>query len=57
MTTTPFEPNSQSGDEGVPAADPGQGAPNPAPGFGVEGEEPAQPEFPHPDDQPMEPSD
>jgi hypothetical protein len=27
-------------DDGIPAADPGSGAPEPAPGFGVEGEEP-----------------
>ena len=27
-------------DDGIPAADPGQGAPEPAPGFGIGGEEP-----------------
>lgn len=41
MTSTPFEPN-QHGDGGIPAADPGHGAPEPAPGFGVGGEEPDQ---------------
>jgi hypothetical protein len=54
MTTTPFEPHPESGDEGVPAADPGQGGPDPAPGFGVGGEEPARPESPGPDDPPTE---
>ncbi|MCT2581552.1 hypothetical protein [Actinophytocola gossypii] len=40
MTTTPFEPHRDPGDEDIPAADPGRGAPEPAPGFGPEGVEP-----------------
>ncbi len=39
MTTTPFEPHEEPHDE-VAAADPGRGAPDQAPGFGVEDEEP-----------------
>lgn len=39
MTTTPFEPHEEPHDE-VAAADPGRGAPEQAPGFGVAGEEP-----------------
>ena len=38
MMPPPF--SADPSDEGIPAADPGQGAPEPAPGFGVEGEEP-----------------
>lgn len=47
MSTTPFEPSRQSGEgssDRIPAADPGRGAPEPAPGFGVTGEQPDQPE-------------
>ncbi len=40
----PFEPNLGTPDEGIPAADPGAGAPPPAEGFGVSGEEPDRPE-------------
>ena len=40
MTTTPFEPDPEFGKPRIAAADPGQGAPEQAPGFGVEGEEP-----------------
>ena len=44
MTTTePFVPHPDDHDSdqaGVPAADVGVGGPEPAPGFGVEGEEP-----------------
>jgi hypothetical protein len=41
----PLEPNlSATPDEGIPAADPGAGAPPPADGFGVGGEEPDRPE-------------
>lgn len=36
----PFEPNPHDSEERIPAADPGRGAPEPAPGFGPEGEEP-----------------
>jgi len=37
----PFEPNLRpASEDGIPAADPGPGAPPTAPGFGVEGEEP-----------------
>jgi len=41
---TPMEPNLGTPDEGIPAADPGAGAPPPAEGFGVGGEEPDRPE-------------
>jgi hypothetical protein len=40
MTTEPFEPHADEPDERIAAADPGLGAPDPAPGFGVGGEEP-----------------
>ncbi|WP_170037039.1 hypothetical protein [Georgenia soli] len=37
----PFEPNLRpDAEDGIPAADPGPGAPPTAPGFGIEGEEP-----------------
>lgn len=39
-----MEPNLGNHDEDVPAADPGTGAPPPAEGFGVGGEEPDRPE-------------
>lgn len=42
--TSPFEPHLGRPDEGIPAADPGAGAPPPADGFGVGGEEPDRPE-------------
>ena len=42
--TAPMEPNLPGGDDGVPAADAGTGAPPPAEGFGVSGEEPDRPE-------------
>jgi hypothetical protein len=43
----PLEPNlGATPDEGIPAADPGAGAPPPADGFGVGGEEPDRPEEP-----------
>ena len=42
----PLEPNLGKPDEGIPAADPGAGAPPPAEGFGVGGEEPDRPEEP-----------
>jgi hypothetical protein len=35
----PFQPNLNPDREGVPAADLGAGAPEPAPGFGIDGEE------------------
>jgi hypothetical protein len=41
---TPMEPNLGRGDDGIPAADPGAGAPEPAEGFGIGGEEPDRPE-------------
>ena len=41
---TPMEPNLGEGDDGIPAADPGAGAPPPAGGFGIGGEEPDRPE-------------
>jgi hypothetical protein len=39
----PMEPSVPGGDDGIPAADPGAGAPEPAEGFGVGGEEPDVP--------------
>jgi hypothetical protein len=42
--TQPMEPELPGGDDGIPAADPGTGAPPPAEGFGVGGEEPEAPE-------------
>jgi hypothetical protein len=43
--SAPFEPNvPSSADDGIPAADAGHGAPPPAEGFGVGGEEPDRPE-------------
>ena len=41
---TPMEPNLGQGDDGIPAADPGAGAPPTADGFGIGGEEPDRPE-------------
>ncbi len=41
---TPMEPNLGQGDDGIPAADPGTGAPAPADGFGIGGEDPDRPE-------------
>ncbi|PRX43406.1 hypothetical protein B0I33_11524 [Prauserella shujinwangii] len=41
MTTSePFEPNLHPDRDPIPAADPGRGAPDTAPGFGAEGDEP-----------------
>jgi hypothetical protein len=40
--SSPLEPNLGHRDDGVPAADPGAGGPEPAPGFGIGGEEPDQ---------------
>jgi hypothetical protein len=42
--TAPMEPNLPEGDDGIPAADAGSGAPPPAEGFGLAGEEPDTPE-------------
>lgn len=42
--SSPLEPHLGQPDEGIPAADPGAGAPPPAEGFGVGGEEPDHPE-------------
>jgi len=39
MMPPPFSTD-EPAEGGIPAADPGAGAPEPAPGFGVEGEEP-----------------
>jgi hypothetical protein len=41
---TPHSNGPADADEGIPAADPGAGAPAPAEGFGVGGEEPDRPE-------------
>jgi hypothetical protein len=38
MMPPPF--SAHPDDQGIPAADPGAGAPQPAPGFGIRGEEP-----------------
>ncbi|AEK46499.1 hypothetical protein RAM_40160 [Amycolatopsis mediterranei S699] len=35
MTTSPFEPDPKLGEQDIAAADPGQGAPNTAEGFGA----------------------
>ncbi|MGY1822090.1 hypothetical protein [Geodermatophilus sp. SYSU D00079] len=43
-TWSPMEAGSGREDDGIPAADPGAGAPAPAEGFGVGGEEPDRPE-------------
>ncbi len=40
----PLEPNLGRADDGIPAADAGRGAPETAPGFGIGGEDPDQPE-------------
>ena len=42
--SAPFDPVQPSTDDGIPAADAGNGAPPPAEGFGVGGEEPDRPE-------------
>ena len=41
---TPMEPNLGREDDGIPAADAGPGAPPPADGFGIGGEEPDRPD-------------
>jgi hypothetical protein len=38
MTTAPFEPGRDAGEQSIAAADAGTGAPEPAPGFGIGGE-------------------
>ncbi|WP_409330759.1 hypothetical protein [Trujillonella humicola] len=53
--SAPFEPQLPDPDDGIPAADAGRGAPPPAEGFGVEGEDPDRAEGePH---APREPAD
>ena len=42
--SSPLEPHLGQPDEGIPAADAGAGAPPPADGFGIGGEEPDRPE-------------
>jgi hypothetical protein len=42
--SSPLEPHLGLPDEGIPAADAGAGAPPPAEGFGLAGEEPDRPE-------------
>jgi hypothetical protein len=42
--SSPLEPHLSSTDDEIPAADAGNGAPPPAEGFGVGGEEPDRPE-------------
>ncbi|MDK3256531.1 hypothetical protein [Blastococcus capsensis] len=41
--SSPFEPHLGRPDDGIPAADPGPGAPPPAEGYGPAGEEPDRP--------------
>jgi hypothetical protein len=58
--SAPFEPAPGTPDDGIPAADPGAGAPPPADGFGIEGEEPDRHAGQHadpPDDPPARPRD
>ncbi|WP_170160380.1 hypothetical protein [Prauserella muralis] len=50
MTTSPFEPAPEAESDGIPAADPGRGAPETAPGYGAEGHEP-DPNEPAPEDE------
>ena len=58
MTSTPFEPGENSADQDIPAADPGRGAPEPAPGFGVGDEGPDEvPEKAAGQGEPVEPPD
>ena len=42
--SAPFDPVQSTPDDGIPAADAGNGAPPPAEGFGDGGEEPDRPE-------------
>jgi hypothetical protein len=57
MTTSPFEPHEEH-DQEVAAADPGRGAPEQAPGLGVENEEPDEvPERGAEEGEPIEPPD
>jgi hypothetical protein len=44
MTTSPFEPDPHLGEVRIAAADAGQGAPEPAEGFGPQANEPDRPE-------------
>lgn len=55
--SVPFEPNLGPRDDGIPAADPGAGAPEPAPGFGIGGEEPDRPEEPDRSEEPVDEAD
>ncbi|WP_113690844.1 hypothetical protein [Amycolatopsis albispora] len=55
MTATPFGPGAHAGERAIPAADAGRGAPEPEPGFGVEGEDTNAPEQPDTSEQPDEP--
>jgi hypothetical protein len=59
--SSPLQPHAGRPDEGIPAADPGVGAPAPAEGFGVAGEEPGRPpagaHADPPDDPPDRPRD
>ncbi len=50
MMPPPFSADPDDG--GIPAADPGAGAPEPAPGFGIGGEDPdvVAPEDPRPEE-------
>ncbi|TFV62945.1 UNVERIFIED_ORG: hypothetical protein E4P37_15760 [Bacillus sp. AZ43] len=52
MTMMPPPFSADPSDEGIPAADPGAGAPKPAPGFGIEGEDPdvVAPDEPQPEE-------
>lgn len=50
MTTSPFEPAPEAEGDGIPAADPGRGAPETAPGYGP-GEHETDPSEPDVDDE------
>jgi hypothetical protein len=56
MTTTPMEPHEEHEQE-IPAADPGRGAPQRAPGFGEQDEEADVPERAAREGEPVEPPD
>lgn len=55
MTTAPFEPNPDPGEERIAAADPGRGAPEPAEGFGPAVSEAEELRQQNPDPDPDEP--
>ncbi|MBM7808369.1 hypothetical protein JOD57_004206 [Geodermatophilus bullaregiensis] len=56
-TWEPMTPHGHRPDDEIAAADPGAGAPPPAEGFGVAGEEPDRPEEPPPPEEPPRPGE